>query len=610
MQKSKAKPKQDGWRAVYDDFIEKFEIDSKEFGRTQLALWGTQTYVLDEIAKGIDEGIRFFIIPKGRQYGITTCLIPLDVLWMLTHPGIEGAFIGHKADVIEVARGQINDIQNRLPESHRVKIKTNNKDRVEWEFKDGTVSTLNMLVAGTTERKTDLAKGHGMTIIHGSECGEWGSETAFNSLLASLAEQNPSRLYIFESTGEGSNNLFARLTRRSMDHPARKVIFPPWFIHDLYKLDKRSKLFHHYMANPQPSDEENEIIKAAKDWGHDLTTGELAWYRKKSDEQTNAQDMRKNYPTVIEDCFQLGGAAFIPHKPLRAAKDAAERTEFDAYRVNAGAEVSTMQITKLGRAIDEEDGHARGADLRVWQDPKPRGIYCIAVECDDQTDGACAIEVLRCFSDTIEQVAEFAGVGVEPYHLAWIASYLAGWYKNSWVNVDLADGGRALFREMQNLRNQVALGAIGDNSDIFGSMIFYLYNRIDNVSGASRTWNWEWNANTTLEAFADFKGSFLTNRLLIRSVPLTEEMATIISEDNHIGGDDGCDDARSRAMCIGIRTWVDHVRLGMIGNKQTRETELTKDIGAADATFLENVVNNFIKRGEAQLVGNQDSWRR
>ncbi|MDE2021253.1 MAG: hypothetical protein KGJ13_13035, partial [Patescibacteria group bacterium] len=218
----KTKPKESGWRKVYADFTENFEIDSKELGRTKLNLWGTQCYVLDEMATGMDEGIRFFVIPKGRQYGITTSLVPLDVLWALTHPGIEGAIIGHKLDVIEVIRGQVNDIQNRLPDTHRVPLKTNNKDRIEWQFRDGTVSTINLLVAGPSERKTDLAKGHGLTFIHGTECGEWGSETAFNSLLASLAEHHPDRFYVFESTGEGANNLFARLVYKSLDHPARR----------------------------------------------------------------------------------------------------------------------------------------------------------------------------------------------------------------------------------------------------------------------------------------------------------------------------------------------------------------------------------------------------
>lgn len=591
----RSKPKESGWRKVYADFTENFEIDSKEFGRTKLHLWGTQTYVLDEMAAGMDDGIRFFVIPKGRQYGVTTSIVPLDVLWALTHPGIEGAIIGHKLDVIEVVRGQINDIQNRLPDTHRVPLKTNNKDRIEWQFRDGTVSTINLLVAGTSDRRTDLAKGHGLTFIHGTECAEWGSETAFNSLLASLAEHHPDRFYVFESTGEGANNLFARLVYKSLDHPARRVIFPPWWLHDLYRLDKRSALYKHYMANPTPTEDEEQIILAAKNWGHDLTPQELAWYRKKSDEQTTIEDMRKNYPSVIEDAFQLGSAAFIPRKPLGIAKTEALKTEFTAYQVNFGSDVSKMRIEKLGQALDEEDAHVRGANLRVWQEPKPRGIYAIGVHATDYEGETVAIQVLRCYSDCVEQVAEFSSNETEAYHLAWVVSYLAGWYKNCWLNIDLEHGGAVVFREIQNLRNQVSLGLIGQDG-IFGAMVFYLYNRIDNVSGASRTWHWRSNnSGNEDEIYADFKNSFLMERLFAHSVPLFQEMATLVQGKTGIRADEGSECARSHAIAIGIRTWADHIRTAMIADKRTRESEAQKDTNAAPSTFLENIVSSFVR---------------
>lgn len=591
----------DGWRRVLADFLTHFEIDSKEEGRVPLKPWGTQRYALDQISDGMDQGIRFFIIGKGRQYGITTILIPVDVLWALLNPGIEGAIIGHKQDVLEVCRAQINDIQTRLPDSHRARMKINNKDRIEWQFSDGSISTIQLLVAGTSERKTDLGKGHGLSFIHGTEVGEWGSEVAFNSLVASLAQKNPRRLYMFESTGEGSNNLFARLWRKSLDDPERKCIFVPWWTHDLYELDKRTKLYTHYMANPAPSDDEIEIIKAAEAWGHRLSDGQIGWYRATGNRMTTMEEVRKNYPSVPEDMFQLGGAAFIPAKPLRLAAAAARAMQFDAYQVNAADHAADMKIIPLGRAEDSEDGHALGANLRVWEPPKPRGVYCVGVQ-PAEVDGKCrAISVIRCFADKVEQVAEFASETTEMYPLACVLAYLAGWYRNCWVNIDLDDGGRTMFREIQNLRNQVQLGQIGQEN-FFGAMIFYLYNRIDNVSGGSRTWNWEWNSHTEGDAFSDFKGSFLAGRCIIHSVPLTEEMGTLVQEDNFVEGDDGSADSRARAICIALRTYVDHVRLSMQSAGKTMENEHKADIGSAPATFLENIVDTFISRNKTALA--------
>ena len=91
------------------------------------------------------------------------------------------------------------------------------------------------------------------------------------------------------------------------------------------------------------------------------------------------------------------------------------------------------------------------------------------------------------------------------------------------------------------------------------------------------------------------------NRAILHSIPLAGEMATLIHEDNYVGGDDDTDDSRSRAMCIAIRTWVDHVRLGMVGEGKTRERENKADVGAAPATFLENIVTSFMRQQRAAL---------
>lgn len=539
-------------------------------------------------------------IAEGFVSHNTTILVPVDVLWALMHPGIEGAIIGHKPDVTEVCRAQINDMQARVPEELRVPLVTNNKDKVEWEFRDGTRSTINLLVAGTTGRKTDLAKGHGLSFIHGTEVGEWGSETALNSLIASLAQKNPDRLYMFESTGEG-NNLFARLYRKSENHPNRRTIFVHWWEHDLYKLDKRTRQFAHYMANPLPTEDEREIIKAAKAAGHDLTDAELAWYRSMSDEMTSVADMRKNYPSVPDDMFQLGGAAFFPLVRLNAAKSLAEEATHKSYRITTGSDIAAMSITEMGAGD-------YNADLLVWEEPKPRGRYVIAAKAGDGDGSNAVIQVIRCFADCVEQVAEFASDEIEPYQVAWVVAYLAGWYKDSWVNIELEDGGRNIFRELKNMRDQVSLGKIGQDG-IFGSMVFYLYQRIDNASGNARTYHWVTNATNEAEIWIDLKDSFLTKRCIIHSEPCLAEMAMVTQDKDGIGGDNDCEEGRPFTMCVAIRTWVDSVRLGMIADGQMRDAELRRDVGAAPATFLENIVNQFVRREQNRIEGEREYRR-
>ena len=54
-------------------FCSQLKIETKEEGLKKMdRLLGTQTYVMQEIADGLEQDIHFFVILKGRQLGITT----------------------------------------------------------------------------------------------------------------------------------------------------------------------------------------------------------------------------------------------------------------------------------------------------------------------------------------------------------------------------------------------------------------------------------------------------------------------------------------------------------------------------------------------------------
>ena len=61
-------------------FCKQLKIETKEQGLRKMDnLLGTQTYVMNEIAKGLQDDIHFFVILKGRQLGITTISLALDL---------------------------------------------------------------------------------------------------------------------------------------------------------------------------------------------------------------------------------------------------------------------------------------------------------------------------------------------------------------------------------------------------------------------------------------------------------------------------------------------------------------------------------------------------
>ena len=71
-------------------FCNQLKIETKEQGLRKLDnLMGSQTYVMNEMAKGLADGCHFFVILKGRQLGITTISLALDLYWHFTHPGLQ-----------------------------------------------------------------------------------------------------------------------------------------------------------------------------------------------------------------------------------------------------------------------------------------------------------------------------------------------------------------------------------------------------------------------------------------------------------------------------------------------------------------------------------------
>src|SRR5262245_187272 len=64
------------------DFCRQLRIPSKDEGIVALNLWGTQQYILAEVARGLECGIHDFCLLKGgRQIGGSTVVDALAIYW-------------------------------------------------------------------------------------------------------------------------------------------------------------------------------------------------------------------------------------------------------------------------------------------------------------------------------------------------------------------------------------------------------------------------------------------------------------------------------------------------------------------------------------------------
>ena len=183
-------------------FCKELKVETKELGIQRLGnrLLGSQTYVMEEIAKGLNNDIHFFVILKGRQLGITTISLALDLYWHFKNPGFQGTLTTDTEENRDQFRTTLAMYMDGLPPEYKIPLMTHNRNQMVLKNR----SRLFYQVAGL-RAKGSLGRGKGITYLHGTETSSWGDEEGLASLLASLAEKNPNRLYLFESTARGFN---------------------------------------------------------------------------------------------------------------------------------------------------------------------------------------------------------------------------------------------------------------------------------------------------------------------------------------------------------------------------------------------------------------------
>jgi len=100
--------------ARFEHFCSKLIIDSKELGRIPLTFMGSQRYAIEQISQGLNSGIHEFVILKGRQMGISTVMLALDMYWLFKNPGLQGAVVTDNDENRELVRSSPVTL-NRCP---------------------------------------------------------------------------------------------------------------------------------------------------------------------------------------------------------------------------------------------------------------------------------------------------------------------------------------------------------------------------------------------------------------------------------------------------------------------------------------------------------------
>lgn len=591
------------WLPLFLDFLGRIKIVSKELTEPMpMEPYGAQIEFLNQVCAGLDEDIHQFICLKARQLGISTIMLALDLFWLWMFPGLQGALIADTAENKDTFKQTIEIMLEGLPEGFQIPVKRHNRNGLL--LKNG--SRLMYLSAGR-RKNSGLGRSRGLNFVHATECSSWGDQKGLDSLLASLATENPNRLYIFESTALGYNLFFEMCETAKAKVLEQRFFFIGWWAKELYRFAVGTpKYVAYWESNPVLSKyEEDTALEVAKLYGHGITTEQWAWYRAQAADKSEAS-LREEFPSTEKEAFQATGNAFLN----------AQKITTDVAFINSHAIMPKPYNVFLGedftklRIIEAEYGDE--TDLKIWEEPNPRGRYVAGVDPatgeaeGDDPDRTC-ISIWRCYADKLIQVAEYATTIPTSQQCCWVMAYLCAAYRDVVINLEKNGPGLAVMAEMKTLRRLIAMGELRDltvrlgKGNVLDSLRWFLYHRQESMGG-DFVYNFTSNPKTKIELLNNFRDSYNTDKLIPRSVPLLREMSTIVQRGTKIHGSGRNKDDRVFGAALAQKAWAEWVRPSMLAEKRTFEVEriaqealnqVKTGEDGAQVAVVDHIVKNF-----------------
>jgi len=335
---------------------------------------------------------------------------------------------------------------------------------------------------------------------------------------------------------------------------------------------------------------------------------QLAWYRHEHDPNRERDEadkeaqefIRQELPWFEEEAWIMSGSLFFPESRLTPAMFNAVKQPYKAYDYYVSEEF-------LNTAIAEVRNPAK-AMLKVWQEPEEGAIYCVGADpshgSNPDNDRHVA-QVIRCYADGVDQVAEFATNKIIDYQFAWVLGHLCGVYRNARLLIELAGPGHTVWNEFRNLQQALHRGDLHAQAEEMGmtnildNVKQYLWYRQDSLTRNPTMFQWETNEKRKEQILTRLRDLFFLNQIKINSTECLKEMQKIVRTESTIKADGRNKDDRVIGLALACRAWDDSERKSLIGRQLTRENAAKqKTLTHADVwkIFNEGMVGDFFTR--------------
>jgi len=555
-------------------FCNALKIDSKERGVISLgdSLLGTQKWVLEKIISGLEDGVHDFVTLKCRQAGISTISLALDMFWLFRHKGMNGMMAVHEDSARDSFRSTLELYYASLPDTWKRGIKDHNRNQLVLN----TGTKLLYRVAGTKKSgKGSLGRSAAISFLHATEMSSWGDAEGFASLRASLAQKNPHRLYHWESTARGFENLFYDQWCDAKTAASQKAIFVSWWANEMYRVGRDDHLYSvYYGKTGRFNSQEKEWAKEVKQlYGVEIDDEQIAWWRWLAAEQQSDESIRlQEYPWTENQAFQASGSQFFSSVELsRLYTEVNKLANPEYYRLTFRDNFIETQVIAAT---------AKTATLKVWKNPEKNSFYVLGADpaygSSENADGF-AISVWRVWSDRAEQVCEYVDYDITTSQFAWAIAYLCGAYGPCTFNLEVSGPGHAVLNELQNMRKERSFGLASSRpvlKDVMGSMKDFMYRKYDSIYGTPGALHTQTNFQmkermmNTLRDYVERKMAHPVSRELV------SEMTSIQREAGSApAAPDHRKDDRVIAAALAILAWNDQVRTKLMAQGLVYQNE-------------------------------------
>jgi hypothetical protein len=301
------------------------------------------------------------IVLKARQLGLSTYVAARFFQKTALESGTSTFILSHQAKSTAALFDMVRRFTDHLPPGMIPALDTANKNQLRFA-KNSSEYTVG------TAGSDDVGRGLTIRLLHGSEVAFYPPNDSLETGLFQAVADLPGTEVILESTAQGMQNLFYRMTMAALaGQGLYQVIFIPWFWEPQYALP----------VPPGFTLTEKELTLQQM---YALTNEQLMWRRKKIESYGGREFLfLQEYPSDPREAFLVSGESFYKKETLVAARNSKAQSinapvimGVDCARTND----RSVFCIRRGRAIIHYEVHQ---DLKADEGTPTQQLAAIAV---------------------------------------------------------------------------------------------------------------------------------------------------------------------------------------------------------------------------------------